>query len=85
MIHDKPVIGMPCRALKEEDFRLGSETQMVEKWPIVQAYGLDVVGNGFFTLKHKFTGLREALNQIYSGYDSFSMYRLIHDEAERLN
>jgi len=62
MIHDKAVIGMPTRALKKNDFKLASETQMVEKWPLIQAYGLDIVGNGFFTLKHKFTNVRENLN-----------------------
>jgi len=24
----------------------------IEKWPLIQAYGLDVFGQGFFTLKH---------------------------------
>ena len=53
MIHDKPSIGMPCRALTADDTRIQKESQIVEFWPLIQAYGLDVVGNGFFTMKHK--------------------------------
>jgi len=66
MVHDKSVLGLPCRALKKNDYRLQSEEQMVEKWPLIQAYGLDLVGNGFFTLKHKFFSLREELKTIYA-------------------
>ncbi len=29
----------------------------IEKWPLVQAYGLDVFGQGFFTLKHEVTDI----------------------------
>jgi hypothetical protein len=25
----------------------------IEKWPLVTAYGLDILGEGFFTLKHE--------------------------------
>ena len=37
---------------------VSSEMNLVEKWPIIQAYGLDIVGGGFFTMKHKFTNIR---------------------------
>lgn len=84
MVHDKQVIGLPARELRKDDYRLDSEVQMVEKWPIIQAYGLDLVGNGFFTLKHKFTNLRGQLNKIYEQYDSFGTFRLVHDDVERL-
>lgn len=52
MIHDKKKIAMPCRKLDPATDFVTSEAQMVEKWPIIQAYGLDMVGNGFFTMKH---------------------------------
>jgi len=40
MVHDKRVIGMPVRRLTNKDY-VPNEAQMVEKWPIIQAYGLD--------------------------------------------
>jgi hypothetical protein len=58
MVHDKPVVGMPVREIKADEYKIDSDIQLVEKWPIIQAYGLDLVGNGFFTLKHRFTNLR---------------------------
>lgn len=35
MIHDKPVVGMPVRALTADDTRLSQETQIVEFWPLI--------------------------------------------------
>jgi len=35
---------------------------MVEKWPMIQAYGLDMVGGGFFTMKHAFRNVRDELD-----------------------
>ncbi len=40
MVFDKKVIGMPVRRLTNKDY-VPSEAQMVEKWPLIQAYGLD--------------------------------------------
>ena len=40
MVHDKKSIGMPVRRLGIKDY-VTTEAQMVEKWPIIQAYGLD--------------------------------------------
>jgi hypothetical protein len=52
---------------------------------LIQAYGLDVVGNGFFTMKHKWLNVREDLAPIYKEFDSFSLYRVVFDEIGRLN
>lgn len=85
MLHDKKVVGMPARKIKESDLKhFSSEAQMVEKWPITQAYGLDMVGGGFFTMKHSFRNVRDELDQIYTEYDSFSKYRIVNEEIERL-
>jgi hypothetical protein len=46
---------------------------------------ISVVGNGFFTMKHKFKGVREQLNRIYSEFDSFSIFSLVFDDIDRLN
>jgi hypothetical protein len=40
MVHDKRTIGMPVRRLSNKDY-VATEALMVEKWPIIQAYGLD--------------------------------------------
>ena len=40
-------IGVPLRR-KEKNNILE-----VEKWPLISAYGLDLLGEGFFTLKHE--------------------------------
>jgi hypothetical protein len=58
---------------------------MIEKWPIIQAYGLDMVGGGFFTMKHQFVNVRDELDHMYTDYDSFAVYRLVYDEIDRLN
>jgi len=86
MVHDKKVIGMPVRKLHAvNDWHSQSEKHLVEKWPLIQAYGLDMVGNGFFTMKHNFMNLREELDNVYLEYDAFSKYRLVNEEIERLN
>jgi len=41
MIHDKPVVGMPVHQPTLVDYKANSEAQLVEQWPLVQAYGLD--------------------------------------------
>lgn len=84
MVHDKKVIGMPVRRIKGwKDY--DDEIQMVEKWPIIQAYGLDIVGQGFFTMKHNYKNIRDELDFMYKEFDSFSKYRIVNEEIERLN
>lgn len=84
-VHDKSVVGMPVRQVTVMDVKANNEAQIVEQWPIIQAYGLDLVGNGFFTMKHKFQNLREQLSVVYKEYDSFSFFRLVFDEIPRFN
>jgi hypothetical protein len=57
---------------------------MIEKWPICQAYGLDLVGDGFFTMKHMVRNIRDEMNAIYSEYDSFGVRRVVQDEVEKV-
>ena len=59
-VHDKNIIGLP--AYRSEDV---SDIKTIEKWPLCQAYGLDIVGGGFFTMKHKVRNIFEELNGIY--------------------
>lgn len=44
-----------------------------------------MVGGGFFTMKHRFVNLRDELDFLYKEYDSFSKYRIVNEEIERLN
>jgi hypothetical protein len=44
-----------------------------------------VVGGGFFTMKHHFVNVRDELDVMYRDFDSFSVYRLVYDEIDRLN
>ena len=85
MVHDKKTIGMPVRKLNPKSDFSNSEAELIEKWPIVQAYGLDMVGGGFFTMKHQFRLIREELNTIYKDYDAFTKYRSVNEEIIRLN
>lgn len=85
MVHDKKSIGMPVRKLSAKSDFVSNEKELIEKWPIIQAYGLDMVGGGFFTMKHNFKLVREELNSVYKDYDAFTKYRTVNEEIIRLN
>jgi hypothetical protein len=44
-----------------------------------------MVGGGFFSMKHQLKNLRDNLDAVYQEYDSFSKYRIVNEEIERLN
>jgi hypothetical protein len=85
MVHDKKSIGMPVRRINPKSDFVNNEKEIIEKWPIIQAYGLDMVGGGFFTMKHMFKLVRDELNSIYKDYDAFTKYRAVNEEIIRLN
>ena len=41
MVHDKQTVGVPVREITANDTRFSDEKQLIESWPIIQAYGLD--------------------------------------------
>ena len=41
MVHDKQAMGVPVRELAADETRYADEKQVIESWPIIQAYGLD--------------------------------------------
>ena len=45
MVHDKPIVGMPVRAISDKDYKYSKEFEIVESWPLIQAYGLDSKSN----------------------------------------
>ncbi|KAL5020903.1 hypothetical protein ScPMuIL_000058, partial [Solemya velum] len=54
------------------------DKMVVEKWPIIQAYGLDEYGGGgFFTMKHKLTDMSKSLHSIYSLMDLVTLETLV--------
>jgi hypothetical protein len=85
MVFDKKSVGMPCRPLHPINDFVKSEIQLMEMYPLIQAYGLDIIGGGFFTMKHKVVNVRNELDAIYLEYDAFSKYRIVNEEVERLN
>lgn len=54
----------------------------VEKWPIVQSYGL--LGKGFFSMTHKPLDLTSRINQLYATHDRHSLKTLIYKISNRL-
>ncbi|EGR29741.1 hypothetical protein IMG5_149240 [Ichthyophthirius multifiliis] len=56
--------------------------QGIEKWPLVQSYGLQ--GVGFFSLNHEIIDLAQRINQIYKNFDKFYVSKLIFDVSQRL-
>jgi len=43
------------------------------------------VGDGFFTMKHNVTNVRQELNRLYEEYDALAIYKVVYDEIDRLN
>lgn len=43
------------------------------------------MGDGFFTMKHYFTNVREELNKLYEEYDALALYKVVYDEINRFN
>ena len=82
LVSDKPTIAVPAREVRSGE-NFANELVMIEKWPICQSYGLDLVGGGFFTMKHDVKNIREALNLIYREYDSFAIHTIIYDEIPK--
>lgn len=79
-VYDKPTIGV---LMTPEEAAKGPKAS-VEMWPIIQAYGIDGVGSGFFTMKHNVVCLREKLHQIYKRFDGRSKRVTLRQVAPRL-
>lgn len=85
MVHDKKSVGVPVRKVSTTKDVQYHESELIELWPMIQAYGLDMVGNGFFTMKHNFVNIRDDMTAIYKEYDAFSKYRLVNEEIDRIH
>ncbi|KAL4468548.1 hypothetical protein ABPG74_005051 [Tetrahymena malaccensis] len=56
----------------------------IEKWPLIQSYGLEELGVGFFSMNHEVVDLTQRLNAVYKNYDKFFVSKLIYVVAKRL-
>jgi hypothetical protein len=56
----------------------------IEKWPLIQSYGLNEIGVGFFSLSHKPTDLTERIQKIFRNHDKFSLAKVIQDTSRRI-
>lgn len=58
--------------------------KVVEKWPIVQAYGQSELGFGFFTMQHEVLDIAEKVENLYKNYDQASLTKLYEGVCKRL-
>lgn len=56
--------------LGEED---GGKVRNIEKWPLIQAYGLEELGKAFFSMTHTPVNVKRSLYNIYQHHDSYSL------------
>ena len=59
----------------------GQNAKIIEKWAIIQAYALEAVGNGFFTMKVEVVNVGAKVNALYRNLDKYSMFGLVNDTA----
>ncbi|XP_022080839.1 LOW QUALITY PROTEIN: uncharacterized protein C20orf194-like [Acanthaster planci] len=75
MVRDCSRIGVPYFA---RDHVQTFDHFAVEKWPIIQTYGLEDFGTGgFFTMKHEVVDMTESLSRIYDIVDPVSLEKLV--------
>lgn len=57
----------------------------IEKWPIIQAYGLDGIGGGFFTQIHKTINLTTVVNsQLYQSIDGMAAKIILKIQSKKV-
>lgn len=56
----------------------------VEKWPIIQAYAIQELGRGFFSMCHQVVDMTQRINQLYRVHDRHSIKYLINVVAQKL-
>lgn len=72
-VKDYSIFGVPVVKGKA-DARL----KVVERWPMIQAYAIDGIGNGFFTMKNRVMDIYQSLFELYmkNEYTTKSMMML---------
>ncbi|XP_058470731.1 uncharacterized protein C20orf194 homolog [Solea solea] len=78
MVQDCYHIGVPFSA---QGHMQKFDMFMVEKWPLIQAFALEGIGEGsFFTLKYKLMDMSEKLWQVYNRLDPVSLDSLLAED-----
>lgn len=78
MVKDSHVIGVP---VSTRGHKISFDPMALEKWPIVQAHGLEDFGmGGFFTMVHKVMDMSVPLQAIYDNVDPVTMETLVTEQ-----
>ncbi|XP_072026919.1 dynein axonemal assembly factor 9-like [Amphiura filiformis] len=78
MVKESQVIGVPFSA---RGHMQPFNPMVLEKWPLVQAHGLeDFAMGGFFTMVHQVLDLSEALTAVYDRIDAVVMETLVTEQ-----
>lgn len=56
----------------------------VDRWPLVQAYALDMFGLSFFTRSHKVSDISEDLLKLFAELDEAALHTMIKEQLPRL-
>ena len=56
----------------------------IEKWPLINAVGLDILKEGFFTMKHDIIDLSLEFDNLYTKYDISAIFNFLINKANKL-
>ncbi|XP_071485404.1 dynein axonemal assembly factor 9-like [Diadema antillarum] len=78
MVRDCATVGIPYSA---QGHPRPFNPMSVEKWPVVQAYGLEgYATGGFFTMKHEVVDMSDSLGPIYNTVDPVNLETLVTEQ-----
>lgn len=77
-VKEYAIFGMPARGKGDKRMKI------VERFPMIQAYGVDGVGGGFFTMRNRVIDICSELNGQYMKNDLNSKQMMINNLAVRL-
>lgn len=61
------------------------DPMLIEKWPIIQVYGVEQVGGGtFFTLRHEVIDVSAQVHQMYCQMDPVALEALVIEQISKL-
>jgi len=76
-VNDYAIFGMPARAK-------GDIKKVVERMPMIQAYAVEGIGGGFFTMRNRVYDVCSELNGLYMKNDLSSKQMMINNLSVRL-
>ncbi|KAL4231528.1 hypothetical protein ACF0H5_009109 [Mactra antiquata] len=83
IIKDCNKIGIPY---SNSGHRQKFDAMLIEKWPIIQVYGVEGVGGGgFFTMRHDVVDISSSCHQIYEYMDPVALETLIIEQVTKLD